>query len=775
MALDAKTKKSDKFSFLTAGALVALAVAVFIGFYPTFKRQASVYYTDFFRSSLFLQNFYQSNLVLYKNMVDKRQQTDTDYSDLYLEMSREKASLDEYGYQDPETYYEEELTIGKMENMLAENLDEILEGWKESTLNELGRSVDYCVIDHKTGEHLKNTQRGIERLYEDKSIRDEDAPYVYYVMMTYDSSGDLSDVSVRDGEPDALLKNVQSVMGGEWLRNALEQELGILASQRKAFYFEGEEKLTYRVVDRPKDMTFIYACTAQQKEDIHTIGVGGISNGTYRWEVFRTYYYDTGVVSVYWYIMAVLAIFALLLTRIHRYGLHRMPMFKIHPEFSLFAICILWGGFSSVAVEIVCFTNTGYFPVIFDEYLKFLPTGLYSLLETGINVLALALIFGIWYYSVTSLGEVLEVGPKEFLKERSLIVGIVRWVMKKTREKKEHLVEEVLHVDLGQEAEKTIRKLVAINFLLLAAICMMWMFGWGALVIYSIVLYMALKKYVRRIQGQYRKLLMATRSIAEGNLQTEFEEDWGVFESYKEELVKIQDGFKRAVAEEVKSQRMKTELITNVSHDLKTPLTAITTYIELLGDEGVTPEQRKEYLEVLERKSERLKVLIEDLFEVSKASSGNVTLNRVDVDICNLMRQVYLEYEDKVEEADLTFRFRMPEEKVVLQLDSQKTYRVFENLYVNIIKYAMPHTRVYVTADKTEKGIAIELKNMSAVELDIKPEELTERFVRGDSARNTEGSGLGLAIARSFVELQGGKMKVGIDGDLFKVTISWQQ
>ncbi len=158
---------------------------------------------------------------------------------------------------------------------------------------------------------------------------------------------------------------------------------------------------------------------------------------------------------------------------------------------------------------------------------------------------------------------------------------------------------------------------------------------------------------------------------------------------------------------------------------------------------------------------------------MSKANTGNVKLNLVDVDICSLLRQVYLEYEDRVEETDLIFRFRSPEEKVILQLDSQKTYRVFENLYTNIIKYAMPHTRVYVNTQKTEQGIRIEIKNMAAMELDIEPEELTERFVRGDSSRNTEGSGLGLAIARSFVELQGGTLKIEIDGDLFKVIIDW--
>ena len=329
-------------------------------------------------------------------------------------------------------------------------------------------------------------------------------------------------------------------------------------------------------------------------------------------------------------------------------------------------------------------------------------------------------------------------------------------------------------MDLGQNTNKTLLKIVVVNFLLLALLSTLWFAGLPLLLLYSAVLYLALKKYIKRIQVQYKHLLVAAQSMADGNLQTEFTGDWGVFESYKSNLAEIQQGFSKAVEEEVKSQRMRTELITNVSHDLKTPLTAITTYIELLQEEGVTKEQQKEYLDVLERKARRLKILIEDLFEVSKANSGNISLQFDKVDIGNLMRQVYLEYEDKVEEADLIFRFQMPEEKQFLMLDSEKTYRIFENLYTNIIKYAMPATRVYVRMEREDDQVMIELKNMSRAELNIAPESLTERFVRGDSSRNTEGSGLGLAIARSFVELQKGQMKVEIDGDLFKVTIVWK-
>ena len=223
----------------------------------------------------------------------------------------------------------------------------------------------------------------------------------------------------------------------------------------------------------------------------------------------------------------------------------------------------------------------------------------------------------------------------------------------------------------------------------------------------------------------------------------------------------------------IQSERMKVELITNVSHDLKTPLTAIITYVDLLKDDTLTREKQIEYLQTLERKSLRLKVLIEDLFEVSKATSGNVILNYQNVDICNLIKQVELEMSDKLAEAGLDFRMDFPEQKVIVALDSQKTYRIYENLFSNIVKYSLRGTRVYVRGTLTDDYIVISLKNISAAEITVDTAELTERFVRGDASRNTEGSGLGLAIVKSFVELQGGRFLLENDGDLFKAVTSF--
>ena len=275
----------------------------------------------------------------------------------------------------------------------------------------------------------------------------------------------------------------------------------------------------------------------------------------------------------------------------------------------------------------------------------------------------------------------------------------------------------------------------------------------------------------QQINKDYHAMLDAMQTIAEGNLDQEIQGDFGIFNPFRDELAQIQTGMKKAVEEEVKSQRMKTELITNVSHDLKTPLTAITTYIELLKKEDITEEERRSYIDTLERKSLRLKVLIEDLFEVSKANSNNIVLNKMELDVVNLIKQVSIEHVDKMKERGLELKWNVPEEKVLLMLDNQKTYRIFENLFVNVVKYAMQGSRVYLEVRKKASLVEIILKNMSAEEIHISGDEITERFVRGDSSRNTEGSGLGLAIAKSFTEAQGGEFHVEVDGDLFKVVI----
>lgn len=392
-----------------------------------------------------------------------------------------------------------------------------------------------------------------------------------------------------------------------------------------------------------------------------------------------------------------------------------------------------------------------------------------SILELALET---AFIYALWYVCVRMIRPIFTLGPKEYIRQYSLIYLVcakfVGWCKKYWNRTKE----EVAHIDFSNKTIKTIRKIVIINFIVLAVLSCFWFFGIFALILYSVILFFVIKNQYYRVEQDYQSLKEATERIAQGDLQYEDTRDWGVFEPLKEEMTKIRSGFSKAVEEEVKSQRMKAELITNVSHDLKTPLTAITTYVELLKDENITEEQRKSYVEILEKKSLRLKVLVEDLFEVSKATSNTIQLDMMAVDVVNLLKQVCVEHESKFEEKGLEIKWRLPEEKIMLMLDNQKTYRIFENLFVNIEKYAMPNSRVFIDVTAGEK-VQIVIRNMSAQELEVTGAEITERFVRGDASRTTEGSGLGLAIAKSFTEAQKGIFEVMVDGDLFKVVIQW--
>ncbi|SDM78895.1 sensor histidine kinase [Acetanaerobacterium elongatum] len=245
------------------------------------------------------------------------------------------------------------------------------------------------------------------------------------------------------------------------------------------------------------------------------------------------------------------------------------------------------------------------------------------------------------------------------------------------------------------------------------------------------------------------------------------------FKTHAVTLNNISSGMTAAVEERLKSERFKTELITNVSHDIKTPLTSIVNYVDLLKKEPAASENAKEYLEVLDRQSARLKKLIEDLVEASKASTGNIPVNAGKTDIVELINQSAGEYAERFAQTGLEAVIKAPQGSVFIFADGRLLWRVFDNLLNNICKYSMPNTRIYLDIGDDEKRVTVTLKNISRYPLNISTDELLERFVRGDSARTTEGSGLGLSIAKSLTELQNGSFDLSVDGDLFKVIISF--
>ena len=552
--------------------------------------------------------------------------------------------------------------------------------------------------------------------------------YLGYLMLKYDSYGKLSDIRMN------VEDNV--VYDNELYQRAKES---IEQYENNAFYYvqnnleNNEENVNMAMQICPKNFQAIYLIYAGNERFVR--------DETYEEPPVDLYYtvepyyapyelyFATGA---YWIVLA-LAIFvflaAIILPFFKKLETGWEKLFSIPTEIMLciamagiglaYGMCILMSVTTMTELQDFIITRNNEIALLGYEFS--VSQCYYMML--AVNFIGWALAFFMEYICVAQIRQFF-CGPVYYIKNRLLVILFVRWIWKKCKK----LYHYVTDIDINEDLHKSIIKIILANAVIVTIICCMWFVGIFGVIVYSIILYILLKKYGQKLQGQYQ-------SISN------------------------------------KSQQMKYELITNVSHDLKTPLTAIITYVDLLKNPELSEEERKSYVETLDLKSQRLKVLIEDLFEVSKANSGNVQMNFMDVDVVKLMKEVRVEMSDKIEQSNLDFRFNLPEEKVILSLDGQRTYRIFENLLNNAIKYAMPFTRVYVDIFNGDSEVVITFKNMSAQELNFDAEHLTERFVRGDSARNSEGSGLGLAIAKSFTELQNGQFDISIDGDLFKVTI----
>ncbi|RXI49110.1 sensor histidine kinase [Clostridium tetani] len=307
----------------------------------------------------------------------------------------------------------------------------------------------------------------------------------------------------------------------------------------------------------------------------------------------------------------------------------------------------------------------------------------------------------------------------------------------------------------------------------------MAMFKYNKLIFLLIMTYIGIyayivPRYIFKKTAMVNKIVKGTEEMVAGNLDYTIDEnDKGLLGKLAHNINNMKKGFKKSVENQVKSERLKSELITNVSHDLKTPLTSIINYVDLLKSEDLSKEDMNVYIQILDKKSKRLKVLIEDLFEASKISSGSIELNIEKVDISEILRQALGEFHEKIESSSLNFKVNMEKDGIYANLDGKKTWRVFENLIGNILKYSMKNSRVYIDLETEGNKAMVTMKNISAYEMDFNTEEIFERFKRGDKARKSDGSGLGLAIAKSIVELQGGNMDIVIDGDLFKVIIEF--
>ena len=777
--MDTKWKNSK--GIRSAGVLLAVLgiTVLFMACFPVFERRAEQYFEDPFTGTDFISRLCGANYIQYKYLRDRVDQTDWSYPDLYVK----DTPLGTFGEGEWQGSVQNGSVISVQENVVegSDSLALLLRQYKQETLEELPallsgiqdltQRMDYYALDTRTGVSIGNSeQEALQQIAE--GTEDPNAvPYVYYICFCYDSAGNLESSRVRapgSGDGQDFLKRVEAVS-----RQLFFKEGGYDESGRQTVMFLNSEKnqrYCYELTQiGPASVRIVYAMTQSQYEALQTQIQSLFEGPSYRGIAWESYQ-KAGVGHIFqgFFVLSVL-----LGSAAAWYFRKKTPgqssyrlgiMEKLPLELHLFSCFLVLFARNFVCLQICNYQKGWFLPNLSGNILE--PLGLEEmrLLLLGLMLylfFLLAFLEGQFFFGLCR--------SVNAIKQHSLICRYWNRICRFAQS----FYRDMLSYDIGTDARKWIRKLVLLNFA--ALLLLLGLFGranlFFSLFLYSVILYAVLKKYIIGVQKKYRALLDATSAIAQGDFDIALSGDFGIFESYHAQLEQIQRDFRRAVEQEVKSQRMKSELITNVSHDLKTPLTAIITYINLLKEPSVTEEQRREYLNILDRKAVRLKVLIEDLFEVSQASTQNITLNWADVDIGNLMRQCYLENEDRFVQADLAVKMLLPQEKVILRLDPQKTYRIFENLYTNIIKYALPSTRVYIMLKEYGEDVAIELKNISRVELQIEPEELMERFVRGDSARNTEGSGLGLAIAQSFTELQHGTLHITLDGDLFKVTL----
>lgn len=753
MAIKLTNNKKKYISVISLICILALLAGVFMIRYPSFKRTVSEDYQNPVEQESFIEEFYKSSYVLYRDLYEKTTGESIEYNELYLSVNPDETIPKQddfeiyYGENSGqldyflEKYYSGELPDEFTKLMQRDYMEDFFDDW-ETEFGVIASYFDYKITDKLSQSTVTNSS---------KDLTDGDEFYEY-ISLDFDANGNVSNLKVKGEHPEDFLK-----LSAEVFRKKLLDTEYLQSCER--FYGLNIETLA------PKNCIMAFGITY---EELNNLIYNNSYGDAYSYQRYLGYEYMSAGVSSWFMLMILIVLFVTLFWPISKeinlwkYKIFRLPLEGV----AVIAIFLMTTG-----SEICSFVGKlleGIYTKQIQSFMQSSNDGSAFMAYT-LNYLAIFALFLLTTYGSLCLREIRQCGFKEYIKKRCYIYKIFPFLKGKVKE----LYHYLLSFDVGTKSNKIIIRILIANAIVLSILCVFWVSGIALVVLYSIFLYFFLRKYVNDLKSKYNILYEATNKIAEGNLNVYIKEDLGLFEPFKPQIAKIQEGFRSAVEEEVKSQRMKTDLITNVSHDLKTPLTAIITYINLLKEEGLTEEQRKEYLDTLERKSLRLKVLIEDLFEVSKASSNTITLDLVQMDLMNLLKQVEYEVGDKLKAANLDVRMNFKQEKVILNLDSQKTYRIYENLFNNVAKYALQGTRVFVDAYVDAGEAVVTIKNISASEITVNPADLTERFVRGDVSRNTEGSGLGLAIAKSFTDIQGGKLIIESDGDLFKVTTVW--
>ncbi len=724
--LDTKLKSNNYIINIVVLAVILIASIGMCLSYPKIQKNSEKFgYNIFEEEDNFLSDINKINYSLYYKMYEQDGDKKLRPSDVIVEPTFTKENDEKF------TNYKYEL----------ENLDDDIYTF-DKYLNYNFKNLEYYAVNKKNNQVKQVTKGKIDDLaskeISSKTMSELKEKYRFYMVLDYDDKGNINIEKIYGANKEYVLNLIQSIQRENPLNRGYKQDgfdIKPITNMKFVYAFPKNISTSDKIASY-MNMEENYAYSSASKIYINIAMMFIVLAGV------LIPYKEIKELVVFRKIVNIPLEIAILLV-----------VLSINFIYQCIELLII----KSIKGELLSFAQ-----------LQF-SKDIMNILTYSINVIYWFVGFSVVFAGIMILKYIYKSGLKTYIKEKCLIYKTFAYILNKIQK----VFKWCTSIQLNKKDNKKIITILGINFIIITLMCSIWFFGIIVAMIYSVVLFIMIKKQYYKVTNNYSKLLKLTNEISKGNLDVNTDEDLGTFNVLKDEIADIQIGFKKAVNEEVKSQKMKTELISNVSHDLKTPLTSIITYVDLLKDKNLSDEKREKYLDTLDRKSQRLQELIEDLFEVSKANSGNVNLNIVDVDIVSLMKQTLLEVDDKIKNASLNIRNNFPSDKVILKLDSQRMFRVFENLLVNITKYAMEGSRVYIDIFDKSDCVEISLKNMTADEISFNVNELVERFVRGDKSRNTEGSGLGLAIAKSFVELQGGEFDVSIDGDLFKVVIKF--
>lgn len=770
MKINNQEPKERKINYLLTGVVVAVLSVlsiIFMNIYSGIYEEALSGYESF-DSAYFQEYLGKFNYVLLNNTLEKPE----DFASL------------------TEQYLELQYIAKEQKDKVKKTFTEIMERWKGELISN-APSLQYYVKNNTTNKVSTNNELLREAL-DNSTLQKIQENYDFLAVVTYDEKGVPTIDYVKGATSDFLKDTLDHFILNrnyqvsdyftqftEWTEEEYKNYYETWVEREYYTYEEFREIVGEMGSDR-------YTETYQQYQEYgSTPLIKEVKNATFVYGIEKdTNYYD-GILAYVQYeleqrysglsiacILIAMGLIALATLFIPYHYSKDMAAARVILRIPVEMLI----GIGFGAVLVILFIGEEVFPRIMSGviYESIYDMGLSASLSRKVTyVMGFGSVFlsmGVAVESMVLIKHIFHVGFFRYFRENILILRMCRALVRAIK----NGIYRLTHIDFSNRGVRKLRTMIIVHTFITIFLCATWFFGIFFAVVYNVIVYVVIRNKYVKMQEDFNLLLRKTENIAEGNLDVSIEDELGIFNPVRDQINEIREGFKKAVEEEVKSQNMKTELISNVSHDLKTPLTSIITYVDLLKHGNLSEEQQKEYIDILERKAARLKVLIEDLFEMSKTASNNLNLTYMNINMVTLTKEVLVEFSDKLEEVNLTVKSEYATEKVICYLDNQKTYRILENLMGNIIKYAMPHTRVYVHVEKTESHAILTFKNISAHELDCEGNALLERFVRGDSSRNTEGSGLGLAIAKGLTQAQGGKISIDIDGDLFKVILVFE-